>query len=256
MEIYSSMKILDDLDFKSWMDWKLNMELVFGLMDLDFALREDEPEKPTVTSSSSAIAQYEKWERSNRLSLLMMRKKMHDGLYALVPVTDYGNNAKQFFAALEELFLKIEKAKHFEKKTKLLRIYGGEGIEYEGEGSLTNQILRLSSFGYRLRTAGVSVSDELIVEGVIGALPTEKFTNLQINYDLSKEKWGMVDLICKCERAESVHRMIMMNRDDSASCDREWIGNGQPEEKMKGKRCFSCGRTGHLKKDCKRISSR
>ncbi|KAF2304257.1 hypothetical protein GH714_028938 [Hevea brasiliensis] len=35
MDVYSTMKILDDLDFKSWMDWKIIMELVLDPLPED-----------------------------------------------------------------------------------------------------------------------------------------------------------------------------------------------------------------------------
>ena len=46
--------------------WRSDIEFVLGMMDLDMALRENEPLKPTNESTKAMRAHYEKWERSNR----------------------------------------------------------------------------------------------------------------------------------------------------------------------------------------------
>ncbi|KAG6523457.1 hypothetical protein ZIOFF_013315 [Zingiber officinale] len=42
-------------------------------MDLDLALRVDEPQHPTKSSNAGEKASYERWERSNRLSLMLIK---------------------------------------------------------------------------------------------------------------------------------------------------------------------------------------
>ena len=44
-----------------------------GCADLDFCFRVDEPAVLTAESTHEEKAHYEKWERSNRLSLLLMQ---------------------------------------------------------------------------------------------------------------------------------------------------------------------------------------
>ncbi|KAJ9168139.1 hypothetical protein P3X46_019700 [Hevea brasiliensis] len=190
MDVYLTMKILDDLDFKSWMDWKIIMELVL--------------------------------ERSNGLRLLMMRKKIYDGIYALVPETNQGDSAKKL-----EMSNKLQKMK------------------YDIERSVSNHIMKISSFAYRLRAAWFSVSDPDI------------FVNVKTLCDDREEEWGLDELICRCEKAESVCHMLKSNR--TVSGEREGIGNDQLGEKPNRRRhykFYNSGRTGHLMKDCKQISSR
>ena len=50
--------------------WKKNVEIVFGCMELDLELR---MERPTSTLENLNEANIEKWERSSRLSLMLMK---------------------------------------------------------------------------------------------------------------------------------------------------------------------------------------
>ena len=51
-----------------------------GMMDLDMALREDEPPKPIDESTKAKRAHYAKWERSNRLSLISIKRSIAEHL--------------------------------------------------------------------------------------------------------------------------------------------------------------------------------
>ena len=48
-------------------------------MDIDYVVQKDEPPQVTDTSTSAAIALYECWERSNRLSLMFIKSKINAG---------------------------------------------------------------------------------------------------------------------------------------------------------------------------------
>ena len=62
--------------------------MVLGCMDLDYALIEFEPTKPNSESTIEQKALYEKWERSNRMSLMIMKglKGMDMTIYEGFPV--------------------------------------------------------------------------------------------------------------------------------------------------------------------------
>ena len=42
-------------------------------MDIDYAIRKDEPPAISVTSTKATIELYENWERSNRLSIMFIK---------------------------------------------------------------------------------------------------------------------------------------------------------------------------------------
>ncbi|CAM8953412.1 unnamed protein product [Rhodiola kirilowii] len=63
----SNVPMLNGTNFK---DWKENIKILLGCMDLDLALWEPKPDAITDTSSESDQAYMGSWERSNRLSLM------------------------------------------------------------------------------------------------------------------------------------------------------------------------------------------
>jgi len=65
---------IPELNGDNYKIWKERILLHLGWMDIDYAIRKDEP---------SAIAEadlYEKWERSNRLSVMFIKTKISVGI--------------------------------------------------------------------------------------------------------------------------------------------------------------------------------
>ncbi|KAL0359254.1 UNVERIFIED_CONTAM: hypothetical protein Sangu_0774800 [Sesamum angustifolium] len=68
------------LNGDNFSDWKDQVLLTLGCMDLDLAFRVDEPPIPTDSSTPTEKASYELWERSNRLSLMLIKKHISKGI--------------------------------------------------------------------------------------------------------------------------------------------------------------------------------
>jgi len=100
-DAYSTSKILNDVNIESWIVWENSIELVILCHDSHIALDEDEPDKPTDGTSPEEKAKCEKWERSNRWRLMIMRSKICRNIYLL----DKSRTAKQMLAAFEEFIL-------------------------------------------------------------------------------------------------------------------------------------------------------
>ena len=66
----NSIPILNETNFK---DWKGNVLIVLGCMDLDPALRTDQPPPLTTDSSAEATKKFERRDRSNRISLMIIK---------------------------------------------------------------------------------------------------------------------------------------------------------------------------------------
>ena len=62
--------VLNGINFKKR---KEHVIIVLGCMDLDYALREDHPLDLTSASTAEQRSIMEKWERSNRMSLMIMK---------------------------------------------------------------------------------------------------------------------------------------------------------------------------------------
>ena len=49
-------------------------------MDIDYTIRKDEPPALTNTSTAVDMTLYERWERSNRLSMMLIKTRIYDGI--------------------------------------------------------------------------------------------------------------------------------------------------------------------------------
>ena len=59
--------------------------IVLGCMDLDLALRMNESSKPTETSSANDKVNYEKWECSNRMCIMIMKHSIPNFIWDAMP---------------------------------------------------------------------------------------------------------------------------------------------------------------------------
>ncbi|KAL5823498.1 hypothetical protein ACOSQ3_021472 [Xanthoceras sorbifolium] len=76
-------------------------------MDIDYAIRKDEPPAIMVTSSAADIAIYEKWERSNRFSVMFIKTKISNSIRGSVDQLD---NVQDLLKGINEQFVTSEKA--------------------------------------------------------------------------------------------------------------------------------------------------
>jgi len=56
--------------------WKERILLQLGWMDIDYAIRKDEPPAITNKSSPTIVMLYERWERSNQLKVMFIKTKI------------------------------------------------------------------------------------------------------------------------------------------------------------------------------------
>ena len=84
---------IPSLNGDNYADWKEKILLTLGCMDLDLALRVDEPMVPMESSTQIEKASYECWERSNRLSLMFIKssigKSIHGSISECAKVKEY-----------------------------------------------------------------------------------------------------------------------------------------------------------------------
>ncbi|OIT04688.1 hypothetical protein A4A49_65218, partial [Nicotiana attenuata] len=98
---------IETLTNSNYKKWKQDVEIVLGLMVLDFALIEQKPAEPTTTSTADEKAKYEKWMKANKLSLMIMKRSISDPIKGAIK--DNGN-AKDFLSAIGQKFLESDKA--------------------------------------------------------------------------------------------------------------------------------------------------
>ena len=68
---------------------------------MDYTIRKDEPAAITATSTAAQIALYEKWERSNRLSIMFIMSKIPLGMRGSV---EQPEKVKDLIKLIDEQF--------------------------------------------------------------------------------------------------------------------------------------------------------
>ncbi|KAG6483039.1 hypothetical protein ZIOFF_059679 [Zingiber officinale] len=80
--------------------WKERTLLHLGCKDVDYAIRKDEPPPEN-------IALYEKWERSNHLSIMFIKTKISDGIRGSL---EHYDNVRDLLKAIDDQFVSSDKA--------------------------------------------------------------------------------------------------------------------------------------------------
>jgi len=77
-------------------------------IDLDLALRIEKPHSPTDSSTSEQRKLHEKWDHSNRMSLMVIKRDIPEVFRGTV--SDDITSAKEFLAEIEKCSKKSDKA--------------------------------------------------------------------------------------------------------------------------------------------------
>ncbi|KAL6323342.1 hypothetical protein AAG906_029349 [Vitis piasezkii] len=207
-------------------------------MDLDMTLREDEPPKPTNESTKAMRAHYAKWERSNRLSLISIKRSIAEHLLGGIPES---NNAKEFLVVVANRYQTSDNAEagHFMDELMNMRYDDMKGVPLN----------TLSSSFSQIKTA----------------------------YNTLNQSWGVNDLITKCvakeekmkrEKNESAHLVALGKPNNKKKVEntrkpnfhsnkknKNFKKNGSEKQKNGNAKntdlkCYHCNKKGHKRVDC------
>ena len=186
--ISSNLNSIPVLNGSNFLKWKEHVNIVLGCMDLDFALRVDEPPKPTEFSTADQKTNYEKWERSNRMSLMITKHSISDSIRGAMPEED---NAKKFLSQIADRFIASEKVETSTHLSKLV------SMRYTGKGNIREYIMEMSNLVTKLRALKLEFSEKILVHLVLISLPAQ-FGPFKINYNTQRDKWTLNELIAHC----------------------------------------------------------
>ncbi|KAL8167112.1 hypothetical protein V2J09_008611 [Rumex salicifolius] len=164
---------------------KENVEIVLGCMDLDLVLR---TERTILVEDNSNEVKLERWDSSNRMSLMIMKRSIPEA-----------TNAKELLEAIQQYFSKNEKAKTSNHLTALI------SMRYKGKGNIREYIMEMSNLVGKLKALKLEITNDFLVYLVLLSLPTQ-FTQFK------KEKWALNELISQCVQEED-----MIQRDKTKS---------------------------------------
>ncbi|XP_078150608.1 uncharacterized protein LOC144545928 [Carex rostrata] len=249
----------------NYKDWKDNLEIILGCLDLDIALQEAKPTVPVATSSEKEQTAYAQWMRSNRLCLRVMQKTIPESFRG--PVSD-STLAKDYLKELEQRFVRNEKVEIGILLNKLCT------MKYNGKSNVREHILEMMHTASKLKGHKLDISDDMLVYLTLNSLPVS-FGQFKVSYNCQKDSWTVNELISHCvqeeerlksDRSESANiastskekgkKKRKANSDAATTSsqkkpnkDKKPVTGSEPnKEKKKG--CFFCGSEGHVKKDC------
>ncbi|XP_034673784.1 uncharacterized protein LOC117912674 [Vitis riparia] len=247
--------MLNGTNFK---DWKENMMILLGCMDIDLALRMPKPDELNEQSTQEDEVYWGKWERSNRLSLMIMKRGIPEAFRGAV--TDEVTNASDFLAEIQKRFAKNDKA---ETSTLLASLIS---MKYKGKGNVREYIMEMSHLASKLKALKLELSDDLLVHLVLISLPAQ-FNQFKVSYNCQKDKWTLNELISFCvqeeerlkqDKTESAH-LASTSKDKGKRRNKDnkvAASNGLEQKKQKVEvTCFFCNKPGHTKKECTKYAA-
>ncbi|XP_024043248.1 uncharacterized protein LOC112099945 [Citrus clementina] len=159
-------------------------------MDIDLPLREDEPPIPMESSTQSEKDTYEKWERSNRLSLIFMQSHVSKSIRGFIPQC---TKAKDFIKVVEEQFVSHDKALASTLMQKLSSI--------KLDNTKGEHIMEMRDIATQLKSLEIEMSESFLVYFILNSVPNE-YVPFKISYNTHKEKWSLNELLTMCVKKE------------------------------------------------------
>ncbi|KAL9283344.1 hypothetical protein AtEden1_Chr5g0139991 [Arabidopsis thaliana] len=185
-------------------EWKEHLLLVLTLMDLDRSLMTERPSSPK---------ELKHWDRSNRVSIMIMKIRIPQGFRGVVP--DDVTTAKDFLASLENFFAKNEKAERSRVQAEI------SSMSYKENENVRELIMRMKTLEAKLKRLGIDnifSNDMMLAHYAVNMLPLEYF-RLQNVYSCLEKKfvnengrwhigeiWSTKELISRCDMEEETLR--------------------------------------------------
>ncbi|KAL4312678.1 hypothetical protein GQ457_01G005410 [Hibiscus cannabinus] len=238
---------IPELTSENFKFWKESILLQLGCLDIDYAIRKSEP-NITDNNNQADLALYEKWERSNRLSIMFIKSKVPADVRGSI---EQYENVQDLLAAIEKQFQTSQKslASTLIMKFTSLKLTTVKGVR--------DHINKMRDLAARLKALEVEMPDSFLVHYILNTLPPQ-YGPFKISYNTHKDKWSIDELLTMCDQEEG--RLILEMGESALTVTQgkrpvqaKQRGNAkmQPQADIKKEfTCFFCKKKGHLKKDC------
>ena len=203
--VFTNINFIHILNGTNFKDWKENVLIVLGYMDLDFAIRIEQPPPLTMDSSIEAKSEFKRWDCSNRMSLVIIKCSISETLRG--KVSREFTTAKEFLDDIENHFVKNNKAKTSTLLGSLV------SVKYQGQGNIREYIMHMSNISSKLKALKLELSDDLLVHLVLLSLLAQ-FSQFKVSYNCQNDKLTLNEPISYCmkekerlkqEKTESAH---------------------------------------------------
>ncbi|XP_016494370.2 uncharacterized protein LOC107813597 [Nicotiana tabacum] len=180
------------LSCDNYTEWKEKVLLTLGCSDLDQVLRVEEPPIPTESSTPVAKANYEQRERSNHLSLMLIKAHISQSIRGSIPKID---KVKAYMKAIDEQFVSSNKAL---ASTLMKRL---SSMTFDRSRTVREHIMEMRDIDAKLKSPEVDMSETFLVHFILNSLPA-KYGPFKISYNTHKDKWSINELLTMCVQEE------------------------------------------------------
>ncbi|XP_071740502.1 uncharacterized protein [Rutidosis leptorrhynchoides] len=253
---------IEHLNGTNFASWKDQIKISLGITDLDYALRFDQPAPLTDETTVEQKRTYDIWERSNRMSLMIMKNSISPAIRRAIPDSE---NAKEFLEFVKKQFKGSSKS---HASTLILKMLT---TKYDGVSGVREHIMMTNDMASKLKGMDMEISEGFLVHFIMTSLPSQ-FGPFKINYNTQKEKWKMCELIAMCveeeERlkiekpdvahlttAKTTRKKVFKNNKGSkwekgSSAKESSLKASASKRKETGPKCKFCKKHGHIQREC------
>ena len=183
MNIYDFKCDIPELRGDNYKVWKERILLHLGWMDIDCAIRKDEHDPITETSTIEAVCLYDKWERSNRLSVMFIKTKIYVGIHDSVEQID---KVKPLLKAIDKQFVTSNKAF---TSTLIMQF---SSTKLTGIRGVHDHIMCIRDIVAQLKSVEVTMLDTFLVHYILNTLPRQ-YSPFKISYNTHMDKWSLMN---------------------------------------------------------------
>ena len=137
------MPIFNGLNFSYWTE---QVQFHLGILDLDLAMLEEKFVTIIDVSSNEEKVHYKTWERSNRLSLMLMRMIVADSIKTTLPKIE---SAKRFIGLVGEYSQSADKSVVGTLMSTLTT------MKFDGSRTMYEHVIEMTNIAARLKTLGI-----------------------------------------------------------------------------------------------------
>ncbi|GAV84712.1 UBN2_2 domain-containing protein [Cephalotus follicularis] len=152
---------VESLNGTNFLTWKEQIGIVLHVMDLDHALRIDAPAAIVAQITIEQMAAYEKWERSNRVSLMIIKNSIS---VVIREAIHDSNDAKTYLASVEEQFKGSSKAHASTLIMKMLTTM------YDKTSGVCEHIMMMNDMASKLKGMEMAISEGFLIYFIMTSL--------------------------------------------------------------------------------------
>ncbi|PHU08753.1 hypothetical protein BC332_20613 [Capsicum chinense] len=169
-----------DADYAScdnFTEWKEKILLTLGCSKLDLTHRVEEPSKLMESSMPKSKTFCELWERSNHLSLMLIKAHIIQIIRMFIP---YKDNVKAYMKSIDEQFVSSDKAL---SRILMKRL---SNMTFIKSRTVCENIMDMRDIVFKLESLEVDMSSQFVVYFILNSLPTE-YDPFKISYNTHKD---------------------------------------------------------------------